>query len=333
MEKNKRLILGIETSCDETGLAVVEKRKNQPPKILVNLIYSQVQIHSQTKGIVPEIAAREQNAKIFPLLKQLSQKVELKRIDLVAVTNRPGLVGSLLVGINLAKTLGYSLAKPLVKINHLIAHLYSFYLNNREPKFPLLGLIVSGGHTSLILLKDHNQAKILGQTRDDAAGEAFDKTANLLNLSYPGGPAIEKAAQGIKKKNGRFSLPRPLLGKGLDFSFSGLKTAVLREVKRGPLNQREISQLAWEFQEATSDVLIEKLSRAVRETKAKEAVLGGGVVANKRLREKIRQTPFPIPVNIPSINLSTDNGAMVAARASYLKKRIDWTKLEVEPTL
>ncbi len=332
--KRKKLVLGIETSCDETGLAIVEKEKEKPPKILVNLIFSQNQIHSQTKGVVPEIAAREQVAKIFPMLQDLKKKIPFKNIDYIGVTAGPGLIGSLLVGINLAKTLSYSFKKPLIAVNHLSAHLYSAFLYNREMEFPAIGLIVSGGHTSLVLMKSHREIKLLGQTLDDAAGEAFDKVAALLNLGYPGGPAIEKAAQVADQKRELFFLPRPLIDQNnLNFSFSGLKTAVLRETKKKRLTQQEMSQLAWEFQEAVVEVLVEKLSQARLKTGVSRAILGGGVVANQRLREKIGREKEVI---IPPLKLSTDNGAMVAARASYLAElgeKIDWRDIKVRPAL
>ena len=358
MSKKKKLILGIESSCDETGLAVVEKEKGELPQILINLVFSQEQLHRQTQGIVPEIAAREQVTKIFPMLRKLNSQLPLEKIDGIGVSYSPGLVGSLLVGVNLAKTLAYSLQKPVVKVNHLKAHLYGAFLYNKSAKpknnkpnkvattslinFPVIGMVVSGGHTSLMLMEDHQKIKLLGQTLDDAAGEAFDKVAALLNLGYPGGPAIEEAGESADPNKNIFSLPRPLIDRdNLDFSFSGLKTAVLCQVKKleeknkkkKKSDQKLVNQLAWEFQEAVVEVLVEKLTKALLETPANSAILGGGVVANQRLREEIKKSSLPII--IPPIKLCTDNGAMVAARASYLLeqgKETPWAEIEVQPS-
>lgn len=334
------LILGIETSCDETGLALVKKKPGKNPKILKNLIFSQEEIHRKTGGVVPEIAARKQVEKIFPLLKKLKKEEledDLSKIGAVAVTYGPGLVGSLLVGLNLAKTLSFSLKKPLIAVNHLKAHLYSGFLTEKKIKLPAVGLIASGGHTTLVLIKDHTDMETLGSTRDDAAGEAFDKVAKLLQLGYPGGPAIEKAAQ--KLKTSSYHLPRPLINKGLDFSFSGLKTAVLRKVKKAGKSGLSISQknqLAFEFQEAVVDILAKKLFRACQKTKAKTAIIGGGVTANQRLKEKIKEEGLTADLVTPTMELATDNGAMVASYGSYLWQKgitTDWQKLEVEPNL
>ncbi len=339
-DNQKNLILGIETSCDETGLALVEKSPKQSPVIKRSLIYSQEKIHQKTGGVVPEIAARKQVEKIFPLLNKLVEEElegSLEKIKAVAVSHGPGLVGSLLVGVNLAKTLSFGLDKPLVKVNHIKAHLYAGFLTEEEIELPAIGLIASGGHTLLVLIKSHDKIKLLGSTKDDAAGEAFDKVAKLLKLGYPGGPAIEKISQGTKKSS--FNLPRPLIDKGLDFSFSGLKTAVLTRVKkigRNNLSDQEQVELAYEFQEAVVEVLAKKLFKACKNTKAKTAIIGGGVTANKRLKEKIKEEGLTAKLVTPRIDLATDNGAMIGARASFLFEKgltVDWRKLEVKPNL
>jgi N6-L-threonylcarbamoyladenine synthase len=332
-------VLGIETSCDETGLAIVEKETDNYPKVLTNLVYSQEEIHRETKGVVPEIAARAQVEKIFPLLEKLNNKIEIKDLDAIAITKGPGLVGSLLVGINLAKTLSFIYKKPLLTINHVLAHLYASFieesLNNKEIRLPALGLIVSGGHTSLVLIKDHFDIQVLGQTKDDAAGEAFDKVAVLLGLNYPGGPEIERAASKARERS-QFDLPRPLIDShDYNFSFSGLKTAVLEKTRDNKLNNNEKCNLSFEFQEAVVDVLVEKTFRASLKHKVKSVILGGGVVANKRLREKLTKKRLPNLI-IPPFKYCTDSGAIIAARGAYKIERgktTNWQKLEVLPNL
>jgi len=337
----KNTILAIETSCDETGLAVIEKASGQRPKILHNLVFSQEQIHAKTKGVVPEIAAREQVAKIFPLLKELEKKINFKDIKAIAVANGPGLVGSLLIGLNTAKTLAYALNKPIVGINHIYAHLYASFLYDintpNRLSWPLIGLIVSGGHTSIVKLTNHQEIEILGQTLDDAAGESFDKVATLLDLGYPGGPAIEKALANLKPREKMFNLPLPLLNKdNLDFSFSGLKTAVLNVTKKSRLNRKDKLQLACEFEQAITTVISGKLFKAYTTNKANGIIMGGGVIANKVLRDKITKLLKPAPIIIPPIKFCTDNAAMIGARASYLieaGKTDQWQDLKVQPTV
>jgi len=332
--KKDQYILGIETTCDETGLAIAKKEPNRKPKIIHNLVYSQEKIHKLTRGVVPEVAAREQVVKIFPLLEKLNKKFRVRKIDAIAVANRPGLIGSLLVGINLAKTLSYSYKIPLVQVDHVIAHLYGGIISTKNKiKFPSLGLVISGGHTQIYYLKSHYDIKLIGQTKDDAAGESFDKVAILLGLDYPGGPEIEKVA---KKpiKNHKFDLPRPLIAeKSYNFSFSGLKTAVLTQTKKRKFNKKDIPYLAYEFQEAVAEILAEKLERAALERITKSVLVGGGVSANKRVREKIKEKKLPNLI-LPKTNYSTDNGAIIATRGSYLNEKeiyIPWRKLEVTP--
>ena len=349
-------ILGIETSCDETGAAIVENGT----KILSNFVSSSQEIHVKTGGIIPEVAAREQIKFLIPVvkdaLKVCCHDSNRSSIDAIAATVGPGLIGSLLVGVETAKTLSYLFQKPLVPVNHLIAHLYANWLGTRRaankntenhelPEFPAVGLIVSGGHTDLVLIRDHGKVKWLGGTRDDAAGEAFDKIARLLGLPYPGGPAIAaKAAEsGIMNHKSRVKLPRPLLdAESFDFSFSGLKTAVLRETNRlkatSQWGNRAISHLAYEVQEAITDVLVEKTLRAAEKYKVKSILLGGGVTANQRLREKFQSArkqfnKKTINLFIPPPPLSTDNAAAIASCAYFNYQPRLWDKIEANPGL
>ncbi len=308
-------ILGIETSCDETAVAVVE----DGTRILSNVIASQVEIHSRYGGIVPEVASRQHLLAMNPTLdKALEEaKVTLRDVDAIAVTSGPGLAGSLVVGVNLAKSLALACNLPLVPVNHLEGHIYANWLGEDLPEFPLLCLIVSGGHTDLFLMTDHGRYEQLGRTRDDAAGEAFDKVARLLGLGYPGGPIIEKVARDVVNPR---KLPRAWLKDTDDFSFSGLKTASLHMARDLGIVEEEpsseTSQLAAEvaagFQESVVDVLVTKTCQSARKHGVKQILLAGGVAANGALRELMRQRA-PVPVHIPSPILCTDNGAMIAA--------------------
>ncbi len=303
-------ILGIETSCDETAAAVVAAGR----RTLSNVVASQVEIHARYGGVFPEIASRQHIRDILPVIEEaLSQaKMELGQLDGIAVTIGPGLAGSLVVGVNAAKGLALALDLPLMGINHLEAHIYTIWTQGAEIEFPLLCLIASGGHTNLVVMRDHGEYEALGQTLDDAAGEAFDKVARLLGLGYPGGPAIqEKAKEGDPEA---FDLPRAWLPGTYDFSFSGLKTAVLylvrgldEEVKELPL-----ADLAASFQAAVVDVLVEKTRLAAQEHGVKQVLLVGGVAANTLLRQEMRQR-VEIPVLYPPPELCTDNAVGVAA--------------------
>jgi len=323
------LILGIETSCDETSVSIVEDGR----AILSNVVASQVDLHSRFGGVVPEIASRAHMEALLPGLAQaLSEaRLELGRIDAVAVVNSPGLVGALLVGVSCAKALAFSLDVPLIKVNHLYAHAYANFLAHDDLEFPLVVLIASGGHTTLFLWKDFLDFELLGQTTDDAAGEAFDKVAGILNLGYLGGPAIERAAREGNPQ--AVSFPRTLLGRGsLDFSFSGIKTAVLyyvqgKNTKRGQrkvsLTDSDVRDVAASFQEAVVDVLVEKMARAVRMTRVKRVAIGGGVSANLRLREKIDRWAESEGVRFyepPEKILCLDNAAIVAGFAYHKLK-------------
>jgi N6-L-threonylcarbamoyladenine synthase len=327
-------ILGIETSCDETAAAVVEDGTG----ILSNVISSQVEIHRRYGGIVPEVASRQHLLSAIPIVEQAlgDAKVPPGDLSAVAVTNGPGLAGSLLVGVNLAKTLALAWNLPLIGINHLEAHIYANWLEGEIPAFPLIALIASGGHTDLVLMKDHGQLSKLGGTRDDAAGEAFDKVARALGLGYPGGPAIEQAS---KQGTPRYRLPRAWLKGSDDFSFSGLKTAVVRlaEEQGVPVTAPPNSvaaDIAASFQHSVVDVLVTKTSAAVRRHGVKQVLLAGGVAANALLRETFARRS-PAALFIPRPILCTDNAAMIASCGyfRFLAGKVDGWDLDVFPGL
>ena len=309
-------ILGIETSCDETAAAVVESGRH----VVSNVVASQADLHARYGGVYPEVASRIHIETIFPVVAEaLSQAhVGMDSIDAIAVTRGPGLAGSLVVGINMAKGLALASGLPLIGVNHLEAHLYSTWLVEEQPppEFPLLGLIVSGGHTELILMTDHLEYQRLGATLDDAAGEAFDKTARLIGLSYPGGPSIQEAA--VSGDPSAFKFPRAWLEGTWNFSFSGLKTSVLKVVRKLESEGRPlpVADLAASFQAAVLDVLFEKTMNAAREYRVKDIIIGGGVSANAPLRE-LFQSQKEFKVHIPALKYCTDNGAMVAAAGYY----------------
>jgi N6-L-threonylcarbamoyladenine synthase len=326
-------ILGIETSCDETAAAVVENGR----VILSSLVASQVEIHAPFGGVFPEVASRQHVRAIHPILEGALQQAHLALGDIhaVAVTRGPGLAGSLVVGMNAAKGLVLGRKIPLIGVNHLEAHIYSAWLYHNEqtptpqPQFPLVALIVSGGHTELTLMTDHLQYRRLGATLDDAAGEAFDKVARLLGLPYPGGPSIQKAAE---RGNPRaFSFPRAWLEEGWDFSFSGLKTAVLREVRKMEEQKLPlpVADLAASFQAAVVDVLVGKTLSAAKKFEAKEILVAGGVSANTALRQTI-EARAECGVHIPPLSLCTDNAAMVAGVGYYRFVQGQHDSLEID---
>ena len=332
--KQKVKILGIETSCDETAAAVVE----DGTRILSSVISSQVELHSRYGGIVPEVASRQHLLSITPIVEKALADAAVTPGDLsaIAVTNGPGLAGSLLVGVNLAKALALAWNLPLVGVNHLEAHIYANWLGPDKPAFPFVSLIVSGGHTELVLLKGHGELTRLGRTRDDAAGEAFDKVARALGLGYPGGPVIEKVARGIAPTR---RLPRPWLRGSDDFSFSGLKTAVVRlaeELKIPASSQptQPVLDLAAGFQQAVVDVLVAKTVAAAGKHGVNRILLAGGVAANSLLRETFLKRS-PIPVLIPATVLCTDNAAMVASCGYFrlLQGKVAGWNLDVVPGL
>lgn len=334
-------ILGIETSCDETAAAIVED-KGGKFSIRSNLIASQAAIHAGTGGVVPERASREHVKNILPIIDGAFRRSRLtpSTIDAIAVTGGPGLITSLLVGIEAAKTLSYVWQKPLIVMNHLAGHLYANFLEHSRVAFPLLALIVSGGHTELVYMPRHRDYQLLGQTRDDAAGEAFDKVAKLLNLGYPGGPAISKLARQSDRR--AFRLPRPMIhARNFDFSFSGLKTAVLYETMKTPKRFRKkktLRDLCASFEQAVVDVLVEKTVRAVTKYKVKSVLLAGGVAANETLRTELRERLASLPSRpaffFPSSLLCTDNAAMIAGGAIFAARQEDftpWENVEVRP--
>ncbi len=327
-------ILGIETSFDETAAAIVENGQ----KILSSKEATTSKLTRQYGGLVPEQAAREQIRCIIPVIQEVltETKLKLKDVDAIACTLGPGLIGSLLVGVETAKTLGFCLKKPLVPVNHIKAHLYANFIHSYEKiSFPSLGLIVSGGHTELFLIKNKNHFQWLGGTLDDAAGECLDKCARVLGFGYPGGPAIEKAALKADKKPD-FKLPRPLIHKNnLNFSFSGLKTAFIKEIKQKPLIDKNL--LAWELQEAVTDVLVKKTLLAAEKFKVKAILLGGGVAANQKLRDKltlgVQKTKLKTDLFIPEKKLCTDNAIIVATAAFFDFKSQDWKTVKANPAL
>ncbi|HSX41080.1 MAG TPA: tRNA (adenosine(37)-N6)-threonylcarbamoyltransferase complex transferase subunit TsaD [Candidatus Saccharimonadales bacterium] len=337
-------ILGVETSCDETAAAVVE----DGIKLLSSVVASQIDIHAEFGGVVPEVAARSHIEVMLPVVeKALSEaKIDWGDIDAVAVTEGPGLIGSLLIGTLTARTLADLKNKPLIPINHVEAHIYANFLIDERPSFPLLALIVSGGHTQLVLMRDHADYELLGQTGDDAAGEAFDKVAKILGLPYPGGPSVAKAAESGDPK--AFALPKPKLGKdSLDFSFSGLKTAVLRTAQtavgkdfRTPsyelpylLTEHQKNDLAASFQKTAIDILVERVLQANERYSPTSVIIAGGVAASQPLRTELTKR-LPIPVNYAPMNLCTDNAAMIASLAYFRREQtIAPAKLRPNPIL
>jgi N6-L-threonylcarbamoyladenine synthase len=302
-------ILGIETSCDETAAAIVADGS----RILSNKISSQVDIHARYGGVVPEVASRQHLLSIIPVVEQAMQEAGASWEDLdgIAVTHGPGLAGSLLVGVNAAKAIAFARGLPIIAINHLEGHIYANWLESRKIEFPALCLIVSGGHSDIVLMKGHGDYIMLGRTRDDAAGEAFDKAARILGLGYPGGPAVERAA---RDGTASIPLPRAWLKGTDDFSFSGIKTALLRLVETGKVSS--VADAAASFQEAIVRVLVGKTVAVSQDRQIKNILLAGGVAANGRLRQFLVESS-PVPVIIPSPILCTDNAAMIAANGYY----------------
>jgi len=313
------IVLGIETSCDETSVSVVKDGR----KVLSNIVSSSLKFHKIYGGVIPEIASRMQLETIIPVADAAIRKaqISLKDIDLVSVTNGPGLLGSLLVGISFAKATSLALGVPLLGVNHVYGHIYANFLNGGGPKLPFVGLVVSGGHTSLFYIKDFKEIEILGETQDDACGEAFDKVAKILGLGYPGGPFIEKLAKRGNSKKIKFRCSGT---KGeLDFSFSGIKTAVLYLVNGKRLTVNEKKDIAASFQDTVIDTLIKKSLLACKLRKVNRLVIGGGVVANNRLREKFYEATKEQCLNcyFPSKDFCTDNAAMVAGLGYELFKK------------
>ena len=325
MNRDAPLVLGIETSCDETGIGIVRGRE-----LLANVIASSMDEHARYGGVVPEVAARAHLEALRPALTEAvaTAGIQLSDLDAVAVTSGPGLSGALMVGVGAAKALALSLDKPLYAVNHLVGHVGADVLGDEGPlEYPTIALLVSGGHTSLLLVRDlTSDVELLGETIDDAAGEAFDKVARILGLPYPGGPHIDRVAAEGDPKAIRFprglTLPKDMEKHRYDFSFSGLKTAVARwvEVRRDAGEEIPIADVAASFREAVIDVLTSKAIAACKDFGVPRLLLGGGVVANARLREVAQQraTSAGVELRIPAFSLCTDNGAMIAALASEL---------------
>jgi N6-L-threonylcarbamoyladenine synthase len=305
------LVLGIESSCDETGIALYDTERG----LLAHALHSQIDMHAEYGGVVPELASRDHIRRALPLTQHILDEagLTLKDIDGIAYTQGPGLSGALLVGTSIAEALAFTLDVPTVGVHHLEGHLLAPLLEENPPAFPFVALLVSGGHTQLMRVAGIGNYKLLGDTLDDAAGEAFDKTAKLLNLGYPGGPAISKLA--TQGNSGRFKLPRPMLRSGdLNFSFSGLKTAVLTLVNGNSIDLQTKADIAFEFQEAVTEVLTTKCMAALRQTGLDSLIVSGGVGANQRLRERLNQATQRklCRVHYPRLEFCTDNGAMIA---------------------
>lgn len=311
-------VLGLETSCDETGLAIYDSKMNDGQGgVLAQVLYSQIELHAVYGGVVPELASRDHIRKLVPLLNELLDKANLNKtsIDAVAYTKGPGLIGALMTGALFGRTLAYALDIPAVGVHHMEGHLLAPMIENKDIKFPFVCLLVSGGHTMLVRADGVGQYTILGESIDDAVGECFDKTAKMLNLPYPGGPNVERLAKGGNPK--AYELPRPMIGKGLDFSFSGMKTAVHNLIKdtKGSDDDAGIrSDIASSFQYAVVDTLVKKCTKALKETGLKTLIIAGGVSANQTLRTELEKSLAKIGavVHYAPLHLCTDNGAMIA---------------------
>ena len=311
-------VLGLETSCDETGLAIYDSTLNDGKGgVLAQVLYSQIELHATYGGVVPELASRDHIRKLVPLFNELLQKANITKadIDAVAYTKGPGLIGALMTGALFGRTLAYGLGVPAVGVHHMEGHLLAPMIQNDTLDFPFVCLLVSGGHTQLVRADGVGQYEILGQSIDDAVGECFDKTAKMLGLPYPGGPNVEKLAQGGDCH--AYELPRPMIGKGLDFSFSGMKTAVHNLIKDTPHADSDPvvrSNIAASFQYAVVDTLVKKCTKALKQTGLKTLVIAGGVSANRTLQSELESSLAKIGANVhyAPLHLCTDNGAMIA---------------------
>ncbi|MBZ9578050.1 tRNA (adenosine(37)-N6)-threonylcarbamoyltransferase complex transferase subunit TsaD [Patescibacteria group bacterium] len=345
-------ILSIETSCDDTCVAIIEAKGQRRPRfnILSNIVSSQVEIHKKWGGVYPTLAKREHQKNLPLVLEKALKKAKNPKIDLITVTVGPGLEPCLWVGVNFAKALANFWNLPIVPVNHIEAHIFANFIKeqktkNKEQLFPAICLVVSGGHTQLILMKDFGKYKILGETRDDAAGECFDKVAKILGLEYPGGPAIAIEASRTNRGPSSVSLPRPMIKqKNYDFSFSGLKTAVLYNFKTQPQRIRKskkyIREMCKETQQAIIDVLVKKTIKAAKDYKAESIILGGGVSANKELRKqfqrRIQKEKLSFRFQVPSFKFCTDNAVMIgiAGYFNWLKgKGKPWKKIKADANL
>ncbi|MFP4461462.1 MAG: tRNA (adenosine(37)-N6)-threonylcarbamoyltransferase complex transferase subunit TsaD [Thermotogota bacterium] len=332
MKNSKRILMAIETSCDDTGVCIISEGR----EILSNLLSSQMAVHNKFGGVVPEIASRKHLEVINPLIDKSLQEAgcSFSDIDVVAATIGPGLIGALLVGVSAAKALAFTLDVPFIGVNHLKGHIYANYLIYKDLHPPFTVLLCSGGHTQLIYVQDHERLIRVGSTLDDAAGEAFDKGARILNLGYPGGPLIQKVAKYGNPK--AFDFPRALREKNnFDFSFSGLKTSLLYHIRKHP--EGNISDVAASYQEAIVDSLVEKSFRAARKMGTKKLIFAGGVAANERLRKKAQQkaASWGYQTYFPPLEFCTDNAAMIASAAweRFEKEDIDSLEITTNPSL
>lgn len=326
--EKKPIIFAIETSCDETAVSILKGHN----ELLSNLVVSQIDIHKDFGGVVPEIAARKHVEFLYQLsLKAFEEaQIEPTQLNAIAVSYGPGLIGSLLIGTSFAKGMSLSLNLPLIGVNHLVGHIYANFLDFPELKPPFVTLLVSGGHTMILLVKDYFDFEIIGETRDDAAGEAFDKVARILNLEYPGGPIIDQIAKSGKSI---YKFPKPLYNVGYDFSFSGLKTAVLYFVKDS--RKAKIEDIAASFQEAIIDTLVHKVTKYALKSGIKDVVIAGGVASNSFLRKKLNTYRDELNIYYPQLKYCTDNAAMIARAAyeKYKRNMFNDLDLDVEPNL
>lgn len=323
-------ILGIETSCDDTSISLISVKAGQPT-ILAEIVSSQIKTHAKYGGVVPEVAARKHIENIIPVLKSILPNNPAKHVDRIAVTRGPGLITSLLIGVETAKTLAYAWNKPIVGVNHIEGHILANWLDNKKIALPAVALVVSGGHTEIILMTAFGKYKLIGETLDDAAGEAFDKVAKLLKLGYPGGPVIQRLAE--KGDPTTFDLPRPMMERGnFQFSFSGLKTAVLYLHQAGKVPASQVNNLCASFQQAVVDVLVTKTIEAAKKFRVKTVLLGGGVAANGPLRETLsaESQRHGFSFYKPSLIHCADNATMIAM-AGYHAKPKPWSKLKADP--
>ena len=344
LEYSQMNVLGVESSCDETAAAVVADGQ----RIISNVVNSQIDIHKHYGGVVPEVAARSHLEVVIPVIDEaVTAAGGWDQIDAIANTTMPGLIGSLLIGSLTARTLAIIKDKPYYPVHHVEAHVYANFISGHQPEFPFLALIISGGHSQIVLFRDHGNYELIGQTADDAVGEAFDKVAKIIGLPYPGGPSIAEAAKSGDPH--RFHFPKAHMHNKYDFSFSGLKTAVLREVQSAVgvdhtypsvklpelVNRQLRNDFAASFQQIACETLVDKLVAATKEFSPKSVVIAGGVAANQELRRQLREC-LPIPINFPSPSLCTDNAAMVASLGYFKATRVkptDPRHLEVIPSI